>query len=192
MNQTLEHLRGAIKGLKDAPLTDDERLRQLEIHQRQAVALYVEATKSGTLPLVHGDDDLPDGLPGWEALSRALEVCCRGKVPCVDSISDARIPLVGTDRSLHVSPPSRARTWIDHAVCVVDVLAGMMEPRPDDLIETSDAARQFQCDRHTLARLRKKGELRDYRIMAPGTSVNTKSLWSKAELAAILNPRQEK
>lgn len=107
-----EQLRITLAAVEAIPArTDDhaERLRQLEIQQRCVVRLYEPDTPSG------------QELPRWEAMARALE---RGNpgLPRVDDIRDAHLPLIGTGRSLNLSPVERAGAWIEHTAAVVRIL----------------------------------------------------------------------
>lgn len=125
----LERIRSAIAAIDRHRLEPGEAQRQLEIQQRCVVHLAVAAGKIEC----HGPDD---ELLAWERLARKYQQPTTPGVPRVDDVSVARVPLVGTGRSLHISPPEGIWAWIAHAIAVVDALKA--DIRGDDTTPDGD------------------------------------------------------
>ncbi|MBL1216311.1 MAG: hypothetical protein D8M59_02330 [Planctomycetes bacterium] len=125
LRRSLMQARQRIADIDYKAIGGTEAHRQLEIQQR-AVMRIVQSTYPaaplGGLAVLAGERDL---LPAWESLSRRLEAD-HPDVMRVDDISDARLPLLGENRALHISPPDRIAVWIEHALSVVDVLLELL------------------------------------------------------------------
>lgn len=114
--------------LPDRVHDDRERLRTLELLQRRVVRIVADWPGIGE-HVEHADE-----LPAWERLCRRLETE-HAELGRVDDIADARLPLVGQGRELHVAPATRATAWIDHAAAVVRLLIALAELNSDDGVD---------------------------------------------------------
>lgn len=117
----LPRLRGAIERIDIGRLEPAEAERQLKL-QQAAVARYVAAAPPGS-PLggLVGRIEPRGELIAWEQIARELEAE-HPDLLRVDDISDYRVPILGGDRALHISPPDRVGAWKEHALAVVDAL----------------------------------------------------------------------
>lgn len=133
LRNDLARIRFSIAAINVGSIGALEAQRQLEIEQKSVVRGVIAAIKDGALPpmpTVFIDGEL---LPTWERIAQHLRASAQ-TIPDASEISDVQVPLLGTDRSLHLSPPERIGAWISHALAVVDALMHMV-PEPDPLKE---------------------------------------------------------